>query len=72
MSKYLSPEINGIGCASKPKGNNPLLSDRQLLEYQAERSLAGYLGLWTKADSVTLLKGFGNISKRLKFKEWIG
>jgi pyruvate,water dikinase len=34
-----------------------LLNDRQLLEYQAERSLNGYLGLWTKADSVTLFKG---------------
>ncbi len=33
-----------------------LLNDRQLLEYQAERSLNGYLGLWTKADSVTLFK----------------
>ena len=26
------------------------------MEYQAERSLTGYLGLWTKADSVTLFK----------------
>jgi pyruvate,water dikinase len=32
------------------------LSKQQLLEYQAERSLTGYLGLWTKADSVTLFK----------------
>jgi pyruvate,water dikinase len=32
------------------------LNDQQLLEYQAERSLTGYLGLWTKADSVTLFK----------------
>jgi len=32
------------------------LNDQQLMEYQAERSLTGYLGLWTKADSVTLFK----------------
>ena len=32
------------------------LDNQQLLEYQAERSLTGYLGLWTKADSVTLFK----------------
>ena len=34
------------------------LNDQQLMEYQAERSLTGYLGLWTKADSVTLFKDF--------------
>lgn len=32
------------------------LNDQQLMEYQAERNLTGYLGLWTKADSVTLFK----------------
>lgn len=32
------------------------LNDQQLVEYQAERNLTGYLGLWTKADSVTLFK----------------
>jgi pyruvate,water dikinase len=32
------------------------LNDQQLMEYQAERSLAGYLGLWSKADSVTLFR----------------
>ena len=32
------------------------LNDLQLLEYNAERSLTGYLGLWTKADSVSLFK----------------
>jgi pyruvate,water dikinase len=32
------------------------LNDQQLVEYQAERSLTGYLGLWSKADSVTLFK----------------
>jgi pyruvate,water dikinase len=32
------------------------LNDQQLIEHQAERSLTGYLGLWTKADSVTLFK----------------
>ena len=32
------------------------LNDHQLMEYQAERNLTGYLGLWTKADSVTLFK----------------
>ena len=34
------------------------LNDQQLMEDQAERSLTGYLGLWTKADSVTLFKDF--------------
>ena len=33
------------------------LNDRQIMAWEAERSLAGYLGLWTKADSVTLFKG---------------
>ena len=32
------------------------VDDQQVMEYQAERSLNGYLGLWTKADSVTLFK----------------
>ena len=32
------------------------VDDQQLIEYQAERSLSGFLGLWTKADSVTLFK----------------
>lgn len=32
------------------------LGERQLIDYQAERSLTGYLGLWTKADSVTLFR----------------
>jgi pyruvate,water dikinase len=34
------------------------LNDLQVIDYQAERSLSGYLGLWTKADSVTFFKGF--------------
>jgi pyruvate,water dikinase len=29
------------------------LDDELLMEYKAERPLAGYVGLWTKADSVT-------------------
>jgi hypothetical protein len=29
------------------------LDDELLMEYTAERPLAGYVGLWTKADSVT-------------------
>lgn len=33
------------------------LNDRQIMACQAERSLTGYLGVWTKADSVTLFKG---------------
>ena len=32
------------------------INDQQVMEYEAERSLSGYLGLWTKADSVTLFK----------------
>ena len=32
------------------------INDQQIMEYEAERSLSGYLGLWTKADSVTLFK----------------
>lgn len=28
--------------------------ERQLLQYEADRDLQGYIGLWTKADSVTL------------------
>ena len=37
------------------KGNTlkGYLDDELLLEYTAERPLAGYVGLWTKADSVT-------------------
>lgn len=34
------------------------LNDRQILEYGAERILSGYLGLWTKADSVALFREF--------------
>ena len=30
------------------------LDDLQVLEYEADRDLGGYVGLWTKADSVTL------------------
>jgi len=30
------------------------LDDVQVLEYEADRNLDGYVGLWTKADSVTL------------------
>ena len=29
------------------------LGDELLIEYTTERPLAGYVGLWTKADSVT-------------------
>jgi hypothetical protein len=29
------------------------------MTYDADRSLAGYVGLWTKADSVTWFKDFG-------------
>jgi len=32
------------------------LDGELVLEYQAERSLEGYVGLWTKADSVTLFQ----------------
>jgi pyruvate,water dikinase len=37
------------------KGNTlkGYLDDDLVLEYTAERALAGYVGLWTKADSVT-------------------
>lgn len=30
------------------------LEDRPVMEYTAERDLDGFVGLWTKADSVTL------------------
>jgi pyruvate,water dikinase len=33
------------------------LDGEPLIEYAAERSLEGYLGLWTKADSVTAFRG---------------
>jgi pyruvate,water dikinase len=32
------------------------LDDQLLLEYTAERPLTGYVGLWTKADSVTIFE----------------
>jgi pyruvate,water dikinase len=32
------------------------LDDELLLEYTAERPLTGYVGLWTKADSVTFFE----------------
>lgn len=32
------------------------LDDRQVLEYTTDKDPAGYVGLWTKADSVTLFK----------------
>ena len=32
------------------------VKDRALINYQAERSLHGHVGLWTKADSVTMFK----------------
>jgi pyruvate,water dikinase len=34
------------------------LEDRLLMEYAADRDLDGYVGLWTKADSVTLFNDF--------------
>lgn len=33
-----------------------LPGDRQVMEYETERDLDGYVALWTKADSVTLFK----------------
>ncbi len=33
-----------------------MLEGQQLFEYEADRDLLGYIGLWTKADSVTLFK----------------
>jgi len=41
--------------AVETKGNTlkGYLDDQLLLEYTAERPLTGYVGLWTKADSVT-------------------
>jgi hypothetical protein len=33
------------------------MDDEPLMEYTAERPLAGYVGLWTKADSVTYFDG---------------
>jgi pyruvate, water dikinase len=33
------------------------LDDELLIEHAAARSAAGYVGLWTKADSVTSFKG---------------
>lgn len=33
-----------------------MLDDQQLFTYEADRDLKGYIGLWTKADSVTLFK----------------
>lgn len=41
------------------------LGDSQLLEYEADRVLDGYVGLWTKADSATLFNNL-NISCRLR------
>jgi len=32
------------------------LDDELLIEYTAARSLKGYVGLWTKADSVTFFE----------------
>ncbi|MDK9709418.1 MAG: PEP-utilizing enzyme [Desulforhopalus sp.] len=32
------------------------LEERQVLGYEADRDLQGYVGLWTKADSVTMFK----------------
>jgi pyruvate,water dikinase len=32
------------------------LDDMPVLEYVADRNLDGYVGLWTKADSVTVFK----------------
>jgi pyruvate,water dikinase len=34
------------------------LNNQQVIEYEAERNLHGYLGLWAKADSVTLFREF--------------
>jgi pyruvate,water dikinase len=47
------------------------LDDELLIEYTAERPLKGYVGLWTKADSVTHFEGLmiaenGN-SKQIEF-----
>jgi len=34
------------------------IDDESVMTYAADRSLAGYVGLWTKADSVTWFKNF--------------
>jgi hypothetical protein len=34
------------------------IDDEPVMTYAAERSMAGYVGLWTKADSVTWFKNF--------------
>lgn len=47
---------------TRPAGRNPGLpisgwfDEAEVLTWQAERSLEDYLGLWTKADSVTLFQ----------------
>ncbi len=40
----------------KEGGISAFLGEEMLFHHQAERSLKGYLGLWTKADSVTLFR----------------
>jgi hypothetical protein len=34
------------------------LNNSLLIDYEADRSVGGYLGLWTKADSVTEFDSF--------------
>ena len=44
------------------------LDDELVLEYAAERPLAGYVGLWTKADSVTF---FDELSIKTGGQRWV-
>jgi hypothetical protein len=32
------------------------LEEEAVMDFEADRELVGYLGLWTKADSVTLFR----------------
>jgi len=40
-----------------------LIDDEYVMTFAADRSLAGYVGLWTKADSVVWFDDF-------KFEKW--
>jgi pyruvate,water dikinase len=48
-----------LGIGANGRNLTAFIDNEPVMNYTLDRSLAGYVGLWTKADSVTWFKDFG-------------
>lgn len=55
--KIVSGQWHELRAEVRGRGIRCYLNDRAVLEYEAGKPVRGYVGLWTKADSVTLFDG---------------